>query len=221
MKIKNLLRVVIGIGIGVTISVTFNFIQNNNIVNYYLTEQLKEANVETPDNSTNGKTDKEEVENKESKIVWLEELTPLSSIETFVDGKVYEVKVDKWETENLDNGGKTYQHGVYIKVNEYFQNFSECEVQYALNGQFDKFKGKIVLSEIGKNNVEGARVRIYKDDSEEILYETGNEVKAGFNGDEFAFSVKDVEKIRIVLEQTDTEGFSGRDFGIVNARFSS
>lgn len=91
-------------------------------------------------------------------------------------------------TEIYDNLGKSYNN--YVKM-------SNSSLTYALNGQYSKFTGTLILSEGGKNSYTSKRLKVFLDDK--LVYTSSNLTSGSFPID-YDIDVKGALKMQLVWE---------------------
>lgn len=92
-------------------------------------------------NSQTLKSKQQEIEN--SYPIYLETLDMLSSFGTYA-GEAWLLKSDP-QQEHKDNTGKSYIHGVGVKLNSYNTWFGHWTIEYFLDQKYSKLKGILVL----------------------------------------------------------------------------
>ncbi|MDO4309044.1 MAG: hypothetical protein Q4C77_19765 [Eubacteriales bacterium] len=195
-----------------------NEINNQNNVTVNVTKENSEIQ------SSNVEIEKEESDNQEiietsASEVWLEELTPLTCIyrENDSGGPISCVK---W-TDQKDNRGKVYNHGVYVGDSYGSLTYTEVELSYDLEGQYSNMVGTIVLSEQGKDQIDRTVLKIIADnDLSNPRFVTSQSVSSGFIPEEFSIDVTGVNKISFILEGEDDDWYWSRDFGLVDSKLS-
>lgn len=182
-----------------------------------ISEEKQNDDMSSDDKISDIESKQKSNENSELKEIWLEELTPISC--TYKDGGGSgALNYKRWSDER-DNGGNVYSHGVYIGDSYNSLFYKEVAVVYNLENKYSKMEGTIVLSEQGKNQSGEARLKIVADeDFENPKFVTKNNVSPGFLPEDFNINVANVRKLTIILERIDGDGYWSRDFGIVNAK---
>lgn len=191
--------------------------QNLQDENEELTKKINKVDSVEEDNIVSSAKTQKDIESNET---WLEDITPISCISKgtgrSAEGSALSYK--RWTNER-DNGGNIYEHGVYVGDSYGSLYYGEVILIYNLDGKYTHMDGTIVLSEQGKNQDDAARLKIIVDDDlSNPKFVTKNYVAAGFLPEDFNIDVTNVKKLSIVLEGIDSQGYWSRDFGIVNAK---
>ncbi|MGI6018957.1 MAG: hypothetical protein ACOX8M_09220 [Marvinbryantia sp.] len=176
------------------------------------TKRLEESTEKNETDATRKETEKVE----SNSIVWLEELTPLTCIAKWGDDGG-SMKYERW-TNQKDNRGESYDHGIYVGESQGSLRFTEIKIEYYLEEKYSNISGCIVLSEQGKDHLEETKIKIILDENyREPKFITEKYVSSGFTPESFDIDVQGVDKIAFVLD-AEGEWFWGLDFGLVDVQ---
>ena len=183
-------------------------------------EQRQAAQVNAPQGTTSKLP-----ASTQQKFDWLEEKTPMAFYSVGDSGYgTAEGWSRKWEKQDKDNRGESYEHGMYFAPASQGHGWANIypyytEVTYSVD-QYKTIAGYIVLAQKSKNHTDPTVIDVYFGNAQgDVLKETIPDFNAKFSPWPFSYDVSSADRITFHIRCKDkNERMEQKDFGLVDAK---